>query len=203
MNDEYTDATNEAADSASLPSLSAADGQSSLPSLSQSVRSKELRTARNVLVIVGVLTVAVNLFFFTQAEQAVDSQIRDLQINGQLQNASPSQVAELRSQAIRMVKLIHGGTVALGAVFIVLGLAVKSFPVPATVLGLILYLAGIAVFAAINPASLVQGIIFKIIIVVCLFQSVKSALAHQRQERASLMMDPPPEFGTTTQDGQL
>lgn len=160
---------------------------SSLTSLSQSARMKQLKSARMILIFVGVIMVALNGFFYVQAEAMVDNEISNLQMQGIVIEGDVNQI---RDQAIKMRHLIHGGTVALGVVFILLGVAVKSFPVPATVLGLVLYLGSIAVFAVINPASLLQGFILpcdmKIIFIYCLFKAVHSAIGYQRYEQEQL-----------------
>jgi hypothetical protein len=151
-------------------------------SLAQAVRSKELKQARNILIVIGILTVLANGFFTFRAKAEVDKEIdkqvaearaKGLQVNQQ-------RVQLVRESALRITYLVHGGTIALGVTFIVLGLMVKSYPVPATILGLVLYLAGSAIFAYIDPMTLAQGIIFKVIVVVSLFASVKSALGYQR-----------------------
>ena len=157
--------------------------QLALSSLSQSARMKQLKSARMILIFVGVVTVALNGFFYTLAEEMVDNEIRNLQMQGIVIEGDVNQI---RDQAVKITRLIHGGTVALGVVFILLGVAVRSFPVPAPVLGLVLYLGSIAVFAAINPASLLQGIILKIFFIVCLFKAVHSAIGYQRYEQEQL-----------------
>ncbi len=160
---------------------------SSLTSLSQSARMKQLKSARMILIFVGVITVALNGFFYTQAEEMVNNEIRNLQMQ---RIPIEGDVNQIRDQAVKVTRLIHGGTVALGVVFILLGVAVKSFPVPATVLGLVLYLGSIAVFAVINPASLLQGFILpcdmKIIFIYCLFKAVHSAIGYQRYEQEQM-----------------
>ena len=160
---------------------------SSLTSLSQSARMKQLKSARMILIFVGVVTVALNGFLFVQAEAMVDNEISNLQMQGIVIEGDVNQI---RDQAIKMRHLIHGGTVALGVVFILLGVAVRSFPVPATVLGLVLYLGSIAVFAVINPASLLQGLFLpcdmKIIFIYCLFKAVHSAIGYQRYEQEQM-----------------
>ena len=155
----------------------------SLSSLAQSARMKQLKSARMIWIFVGVVTVALNGFLYVQAEEMVNNEIRNLQMQGYVIEGD---VNQKRDQAVKMTRLIHGGTVGLGVVFILLGVAVRSFPVPATVLGLVLYLGGIAVFAAINPASLLQGIIIKIFFIVCLFKAVHSAIGYQRYEQEQL-----------------
>ena len=151
-------------------------------SLAQAVRSKELKQARNILIIIGILTVLANGFFTFQAKAEVDKEIDKQVAEARAKGLQVDQqkVQLVRESALRITYLVQGGGVVLGVVFIVLGLMVKSYPVPATILGLVLYLAGSAIFAYIDPMTLAQGIIFKVIVVVSLFASVKSALGYQR-----------------------
>jgi ABC-type siderophore export system fused ATPase/permease subunit len=186
MSDQLNDPLQADGDAAQLPSLAGTDAAGELPSLSQSARKKELSTARNILLAVGVLTIILNAAFLSQVEEQVDTEIQNMRMRGEIPgNTDPAKVQEFRDQVVKISKLINGGAAALGAVFVVLGLAVKSFPLPATILGLVLYIGSIAIFGVLNPATLIKGIIFKIIVVVCLFKSVQSAVAHQKQQRES------------------
>jgi hypothetical protein len=177
--------------SSGLPSLGDSVGSSSLGSLSQSAREKQLKTARGIMIAVGILTVLFNGAFLTQVENNVDQQIQkelnNLHARGQVEDRAA--VATIRSRAIRISQLILGSAVALGVVFIVLGALVKRFPVPSTVLGLVLYIGANAVYGYLAPEVLVEGVIFKIIIIVALVKSIQSAIVYQR-ERSSQTSKP-------------
>ena len=176
MSDYYSKPTSPADDPADVPSLTGPGAAGELPSLSQSARKKELSTARNILLAVGVLTIILNVAFLSQVEEQVDTEIQNMRMRGEIaDNTDPVKVQEFRDQVVKISKLINGGAAALGAVFVILGLAVRSFPLPATILGLVLYIGSIAIFGVLNPATLIKGIIFKIIVVVCLFKSVQSS----------------------------
>ena len=56
-----------------------------------------------------------------------------------------SKVKEAEEIAMRIALLILGGFIALGVVFIVSVLSVKAYPVPITVVSLVLYLIGAAI----------------------------------------------------------
>jgi hypothetical protein len=152
-----------------------------LGSLTQSARFKQLNQARNILVIIGILTMALNAIMWIGAEREVDDALKQQIGPGRV--ADPVQFKAAREQVLRFVYLIYGGTFALGVLFVVLGFLVKKYPVPATITGLVLYVGATAVFALINPTSIVAGIIIKIIIIVCLVKAIQSALAYQREER--------------------
>ncbi len=61
---------------------------------------------------------------------------------------------------------------------------VKTYPVPATVLGLVLYVGCAAVFGYLDPTTLAMGWLVKIIIVVALAKAIQSAVAYQREATA-------------------
>ena len=90
-------------------------------------------------------------------------------------------VNEAKVQVVKVVQLVAGVTMALGVVFIVLGVLVYKIPVVATVLGLVLYVGAAILFGLFDPASLVSGIIIKIFIVIGLVKAVQSAIAYQKE----------------------
>ncbi len=68
----------------------------------------------------------------------------------------------------------------LGAVFLILAALVKSFPLPTTILALILYIVGNLVFFFVNPAALAtSAVLGKVIITICLIASVHAAYAYE------------------------
>ena len=155
---------------------------SSLGSLAQSARAKQLRTARNIMIIVGVLTMGFNGLLYSNAhnevEKVVQKQIKALHDRGLIE--SQASVAQYRHRITLFCRIIYGSALAVGAVFIGLGIMVYRFPVPATVLGLVLYIGGAAIFGFLSPATLVQVAIFKIIVIVALVKSIHTAISYQR-----------------------
>jgi hypothetical protein len=143
-----------------------------LGSLAQSARQSSLKQARVILILVGVLTLAVNLVLFLNIENEVQD----------LRRQHPGIV--IPQDAIQTARLIYGGTAALGGVFIVLGIAVYAAPVVCTVIGLVLYLGGFAVFAVLDPENIHRGIIIKILIIVGLIKAVQAAAAYEREAKA-------------------
>ena len=125
----------------SLPPLSGGPG-AGLGNLAQAAREKHLKQARSTLIIIGILTAAINGFQLSTVESEVQKLV-------QIQQIPPDAAATV----IGVARLILGGTVGLGILFVVLGLLVKKFPVPATVLGLVLYVAAAAGFALLDPIA--------------------------------------------------
>lgn len=161
-----------------------------LGSLAQAARSKQLNSARTILLVVGFLTVLVNGIFVFMAESMVDrqfdSELADLRRQGiEVDN---DKVEELRAESIQSTKLINGVGLAIGVAFIVLGLKVKQYPVPMTITGLVLYLGSAAVFGLMDPTTLAKGFIIKILIIVGLFKAVQSAIAYEKEAKNESIM---------------
>jgi hypothetical protein len=150
-----------------LPSLS---GGSGVGSLAQSARQKHLKGARVILILVGILTLAVNSFLFWNSS----NEIRQLVAQ---QALDPEGIPSI----LGVVRLIYGAGIAFGVVFCVLGLLVTTFPVLTTVLGLVLYIGAAAGYAWLDPASLARGWLFKILIVAGLVKAVQAAIAYKKE----------------------
>jgi hypothetical protein len=147
-----------------------------LGSLAQASRGQQLNSARTTLIVIGVLTLVVNVIFMA----LIPGQIRsELAKNGQV---LPE---EAMAVATGIAMAIQGIFVLLGVLFIVLGTLVKRFPVPCTLTALVLYILAALVTAAIDPTTLLQGIIIKVIIVVALFKAVQTAFAYQKELQAA------------------
>ncbi|MFO0944251.1 MAG: hypothetical protein U0930_26375 [Pirellulales bacterium] len=149
-----------------------------LGNLAQAARGNQLNSARWTMIVIGLLTLAINGFSFVTAEKQIDDEIAKVRQPGDQIDMG------VRNQVVGLMKLVSGGAAALGGIFIVLGVLVYKFPVPCTVAGLILYIVSTLGFAALDPSTLVRGIIIKIIIVFGLFKSVQSALAYQAEMKA-------------------
>jgi hypothetical protein len=154
-----------------------------LGGLAQSARSKEIKNARGILLVIGVLTLLLNGFLFSQAgdevQVEIDKQIKALPAG---QVADPVKVAALKDEWVRATRAIYGGGLVVGIGFVILGIMVSTYPVPCTIGGLVLYIGGYAVFGYLNPASLTQGLIIKVIIVAGLYKAMQAAIAHQKEQ---------------------
>lgn len=144
----------------------------SLGSLAQASRGQQLNSARTTLIVIGVLSLIVNLVLMAM----IPGQLRDeLQKNGQALN--PEQMAI----ATNVAMAIQGMFAFLGLVFILCGVLVKRFPIACTVTALVLYILSALVTAAFDPTTLARGLIIKIVIVVALFKAVQAAFAYQKE----------------------
>jgi hypothetical protein len=170
-----------------------------LGKLAQQARSKELKQARGILIVVGVLTVLFNAIDFAMVRSAFQDAVQK-EIN---KRGGPGMVvidrAQLQREEDRVVLLgraIDGGFIALGVVFIVLGVVVYRFPVPATVAGLVLYLAGtlitVALLLALNPGALAAmsiGFLIRIVFIVAFIKAVQAAIAYEKAQRREAAFD--------------
>jgi hypothetical protein len=143
-----------------------------LGSLAQSARDKHIKQAQVILIIIGLLTMAVNGFLLYNLPNEIAQAVQQ---NG----VDPGQVEEFQRSVTMFGYLIYGGAALLGVVFLVLGLIVKQYPVPITIASLVLYIVSALLFALLNPMSLVQGIVVKVILIVALVRAMKAARAYE------------------------
>ena len=110
-------------------------------SLAQQARGKQLNSARWILIVIGILSSAVNIYFVLNAESIIDDAIRK-------EGVDPRQVDQkFIDQAVTMTKVINGAGAAIGLTFIIMGIIIYSFPVPITILSLC-FTAALLLFSA-------------------------------------------------------
>jgi hypothetical protein len=162
-------------------------GSSGLGSLAQSARTKHLKQARGILLTIGVLTLLFNVILFFAAESIVRGQIQaEVRKAGPGKQFDQARLREFEETVIRENKVVAALTSVLGVVFIVLGLTVKQFPVPATAIGLVLYIGASVAFAVYDPESLGGlAIVIKIAFIVALVKSLQAAIAYQKEAAAA------------------
>ena len=155
-----------------------------LGSLAQAARGKQLRAARGILLFVGIASALVNAFMLVNAHREVDQVVAaELQREGlRMDQVDQTALAPRVEAAVRLTRLLYGGTVLLGIVFILLGVFIYAHPVAITMTGLVLYVAATLIFALIAPMTLAQGIVVKFIIVILLAKAISSAVAYQREK---------------------
>jgi hypothetical protein len=161
-----------------------ADTPSALGSLAQAARDKQIRQARTILIVVGVLTIIVNALQLTGVEGAVkrelDKEVQKVRARGML--VDPQELKEVQDRAVRLGYLIAGVVIFLGVLFVIFGLIVKRYPVPVTIIGFILYVGAGVIFGIMDPATLMAGIVVKVIFIVALAKAIQAALAYQRDQ---------------------
>jgi hypothetical protein len=155
---------------------------SDLGSLAQSARQKQIKSARNILFVIGVLTVGANAVMMGlargQVEKAIQAEIAKV---GPGAIVDQAKLQQLQEAAVRIAYLVCAVAMLLGVVFIVFGFIVKKYPVPITITSLVLYIGAAVIFGILDPTTLLQGIIIKIVIVVALVKAIQAAIAYQRE----------------------
>jgi hypothetical protein len=163
-----------------------------LGSLAQAARGKQLRQARNILVIIGILIMVGSLVDLAMARTILRRELEKEAegLRAHHQEVDPAALQKEEDFLFRVVVLIDGGTALLGALFVVFGLIVRRYPVLITILSLVLFIGMIVVLGVLNPVTLAQGWLIKIIALVGLAKAVQAAIAYQREENARLAVEP-------------
>jgi hypothetical protein len=144
-----------------------------LKNLGQEARKSSLNKARWIMIIIGILTLGINIWGLSY----IDDQVKAAQRQGMIVDQS----------LVTQLKVVTYIAIGMGAALIIMGILVHQFPVPFTIAGLALYLIGQAIGAVYNPAMLVNPIawVIRIAIIVGLWQSIQAAQAYERERRMS------------------
>lgn len=143
-----------------------------LKSLGQEARKSSLNKARWIMIILGVLMLAFNIWGVFYIEQEVQAAVR----RGMMVNQS----------IVQQLKIITYVSIGIGVLFIVMGILVHQFPVPFTIAALVLYLLGQLVMLIYNPEAFGGNVIawaIRVAIVAGLWQSIQAAIAYEKERR--------------------
>lgn len=135
--------------------------------------STELNTARWTLIVVGILTMFVNLALFI----AADSEVATI-----AQEEASQGVAVDQGFLVVIVRIVYAFSMLVGVFFMLLGSLVYRFPVVAPSIGLALYLITNIIFLVLNPMSFASpiGIIIRIAIIGTLVKAINSGIYYRR-----------------------
>ena len=148
----------------------------SLGSLAQTARNKHLKQARNTLLIVGILMAAVQtLMFFAETGQVTQELKKSIQ--------DPVQLKQAETTAMVFLFVFHAAAVGVGLILVVLAFLVQKFPVPTTVIALVLFLGMQLIFVLIDIRNIYLGWWIKLIVVVALVKALQAGLAAQKEAR--------------------
>jgi hypothetical protein len=147
-----------------------------LGSLAQKARGTQLKQARNILITIGVLTVIINLLGLVQFQAEVNKA-----------------GARVNATFVAVEYAITGFFILMGVLFLVFGILIHRFPVPATVISLVLYLLATVIMVVLLGlqggvallASMGVGLIIRIAIIAALVRAVQSAIAYEKERRES------------------
>jgi hypothetical protein len=146
----------------------------------------KMKSGRTTILVCGILFTlgTVVLHFMLQSELGkAEAQIRLAKGNAQYdQDAVAEAEKELAKGAgmARLVVIAHG---VLAATFYGLWGWAKSRPLPATLAALILFIAVQLIGAALEPESIVKGILVKVLILVALIGAVNAAQKYQKLQQ--------------------
>ncbi len=166
-----------------------------LGSLAQKARGKQLNQARWILIVIGILTILGNFADLAAARSTIHNSIEQAiaKAGGRGRVAiDQARIQQIEEQALQVAYLIDGAFVAMGILFVILGALIRRFPVPATVIALVLYiLATVANFGILfyyqgEGAAPAMGtaVIIRIVIIAALVKGVQAALAYERERSA-------------------
>jgi hypothetical protein len=160
------------------PYASPSSSLSALALQKQSIWTKELKSARTVLIVVGVIQLLFGAFMF--------SRVRDNYYNAvkkEVAKQGPEFVfdKELADQHFdtqkTLIYAMNAIPIAFGVFLFVMAALVFKFPVGVTLTSLIAFVLIHAADVVVDPPSLVKGLIMKIVFVVVLWKAFKSAQA--------------------------
>ena len=150
--------------------------------------SRRLKRASNWLLILALMFVVFGTIFGlhnrSQAEQA-RVQLAQFSDDQQLTVENHTYtVAELRKKIDREVYLLFGLNYFLAVVMLGLHVWSRRSPFPAMLTGLCVYLAVIALDAIVDPKTLFQGVLIKVIFIGAMIAGIKAALQERDRRRA-------------------
>lgn len=187
MSDSYTDRPSpehHPEDAAYHDDSPVSAGMPKLGSLAQDARLKQLNQARAILLFIGILTIVANGVLMALARSQVKVEIqKEIAKAGPGANFNQADIQRVEDHEVSVAYAVGGVAVGLGVLFVIFGFIVKKFPVPITIISLVLYVGAALGFGAFNPESLAQGIIIKILIVVGLAKAIQAAMAYERAKR--------------------
>lgn len=145
---------------------------------------KKLREAKQILWIIGALTIGINLYSLaTLADEVKLALGKSFQATGL---PVPDEVlAGIQNAALQFGYALTGVLICLGIVFVVFGFLVHKFPVTVTATALVLYVSSAIVFGVLDPSTLLQGAIVKVLFVAGLLKALTAAIATLKEKTSS------------------
>ena len=151
-----------------MKQTSTPSSMSGLGSLVDDQHEKHIKRARGAIMVVAVITIIAAVVFWFLLE----NEIAKIE-------ADPNMY--VLQDVVAQRRIMIGATFAIGVIFLALFFWAKSNPFGAALTAFIIYVTNIIVNAGIEPKTLPQGIILKIVIIVLLLNGVKSGLAYKKE----------------------
>ncbi len=142
----------------------------------EAVYTKELKSARNILIVVGIIQLLFGAFFISQARKNFDEQVAaEVKGMGADYTVDKDKLEEAWGEQKSMIYALYGVPLALGVFFLVMAMLVYRMPVGVTLTSLIVFIVAHVGDAVFEPAALLKGIILKVIFLMVLWKAWKSA----------------------------
>jgi uncharacterized membrane protein YvbJ len=157
-----------------------------LGNLAGEQHKKHIKSARTAIMAVAVLTILACAFLWfavKSQEDKMEAEIKQVMSNPAM--VLNHDIVDNARQNINQAKLMVGASTVMGGIFFFLFFWAKQNPFAASLTALILYVTSMVIAVAMNPETLVQGILIKIIIIAVLVNGVKSGLAYKKLQEGA------------------
>lgn len=157
-----------------------------LPPTPQSYENlAKIGKARKWLLAIAILTIVVGFVFYVMQKSEVEKQIT--QARAQVAGIPPDELDARFESAVGMtfqeaidhdrgmVNMLLAINIALGAIYIGLWWWAKRKPLPAAVIALLLFITTHVINAVMQPESIYQGILVKILFTLALVRAITAA----------------------------
>jgi hypothetical protein len=150
---------------------------------------QKIKSGRTTILVVGILlflNTAV-IYFIPQGDlRKAENEVRMAKGNEEYdQDLVLAQEREI-AKARGLIRLFVGAFFLLACTFIGLWVWAKSKPLPATLTALILFIALQAFNLAVEPETMIRGILVKVIVLVALVSAVSAAAKYQKMSEAGV-----------------
>jgi hypothetical protein len=112
---------------------------------------------------------------------------QEFQKRGQVVDPASQDKAEVAVKVF--VAVFYGAFIFSGLLFIVMAMFVQKYPVPITIIALVLFIALQVIAALVDVTNLASGWLFKIIMIVALVKALQAGLAAQKEARLAANAD--------------
>lgn len=164
--------------------------QDPLPTATSFAASAKLGTARKWLLAISIITLVSGLIFYAIQKSEVDKQVREAEVATAGMDPAERDQVMLREVGMTfqeaidhdrgMVTLLLVTNLGLAVIYLGLWFWAKRQPFTASVVALLLFLTVIIISAVIDPKTLAQGILVKILFIAALAKAISAGSAERR-----------------------
>ena len=139
---------------------------------SKNVISRELEPGRWTLIVIGLLSILINIIYFIN----INAEVTTI-----AQNAAAKGTAVDMALLTLVGRAFYGLAILMGFVFVALGVSVYRLPLAAPAIGLSIYGLGLILYLLLNPIAFVSplGILVKIAIIGALVKAINSGIYYR------------------------